>query len=69
MKQRSRTNLRQTELFPEPGSSSVAIPLPLAVSREAELKRALAKLLLDVALADVGVPKGENGETGNEYDE
>jgi hypothetical protein len=66
MKQRSRTNLRQTELFPEPGSSSVAIPLPLAVSREAELKRALAELLLDVALADVGIPKGEKGDECDE---
>lgn len=56
MKQRSRTNLRQEELFHEPGSSG--IPIPLAVSRETELKRAIAQLLLNVALADAGVPKG-----------
>ena len=58
MKQRSRTNLRQTELFYEPGLSSVPIPLPLAANRETELKRAIAELLLNVALADAEVPKG-----------
>ena len=58
MKQRSRTNLRQTELFCEPGVSSVPIPLPLAANRETELKRAIAELLLNVALADVEAPKG-----------
>jgi hypothetical protein len=59
MKQRSRTNLRQTELFYEPGLSSVPIPLPLAVNRETELKRAIAELLLNVALADAEIPKGD----------
>jgi hypothetical protein len=58
MKQTSRTNLRQAELFCEPGSSSVPLPLPLAANRETELKRAIVELLLDVALADDGVPKG-----------
>jgi hypothetical protein len=57
MKQSSRINLRQTELFPELGLSSV--PLPLAVNRAAELKKAIAELLLNVALADAGVPKGD----------
>jgi hypothetical protein len=59
MKQRSRTNLRQEELFHEPGSSDIPVPLPLALSRETELKRAIAELLLNVALADAGVPKGD----------
>jgi len=58
MKQRSRTNLRQAELFCEPGLSGVPIPLPLAANREAELKRAIAELLLNVALGDAEVPKG-----------
>lgn len=58
MKQRSRTNLRQTELFYEAGLSSVTMPLPLAESRETELKRAIAELLLNVALSDAEVPKG-----------
>jgi hypothetical protein len=59
MKQRSRTNLRQTELFQEPALTSVAIPLVLGVNRETELKRAIAELLLNVALAAAGVPKGD----------
>jgi len=58
MKQTSRTNLRQIELFYEPGSSSV-LPLPLTVNRETELKRAIAELLLNVALADAELPKGD----------
>jgi hypothetical protein len=58
MKQRSRTNLRQTELFCEPELSSIPIPLPLAPNRETELKRAIAELLLNVALVDAEVPKG-----------
>jgi hypothetical protein len=59
MKQRSRTNLRQAELFQEPALTSVAIPLALGVNRETELKRAIAELLLNVALAGAGVPKGD----------
>jgi hypothetical protein len=59
MKQRSRTNLRQAELFQEPALTSVAIPLALAVNRETELKRAIAQLLLNVARAGAGVPKGD----------
>jgi hypothetical protein len=59
MKQASRTNLRQMELFYEPGSSSVPLPVPLTVSRETELKRVIAELLLNVALADAEVPKGD----------
>ena len=59
MKQRTRTSLRQTELFCEPGSSSVPISLSLAVTRKTELKRAIAELLLNVALADAEIPKGE----------
>jgi hypothetical protein len=57
MKQRSRTDLRQTELFREPELNSVAIPLP--ATREAELKRAIAELLLNVSGAGAGVPKGD----------
>ena len=56
MKQRSRMNERQTELFYEPGLRSV--PIPLGADREAELKRAIAELLLNVALDDAKVPKG-----------
>jgi hypothetical protein len=59
MKQRSRTNVRQIELFQEPGLTSVSIPLASAVNRETELKRAIAELLLNVALACAGVPKGD----------
>jgi hypothetical protein len=63
MKQRSKTNQIQTELFYEPGLSGVPIPLPLAANREAELKRAVAELLLNVALDDAKVPrKGEYDE-------
>jgi hypothetical protein len=58
MKQRNRTNQRQTALFYEPGLSSVPIPLPLAANRAAELKSAIAELLLNVALDDAEVPKG-----------
>lgn len=59
MKHRSRTNLRQIELFYEPGLSGVPIPLPLAAEREAELKRAIAELLLNAAVNDAEVPKGD----------
>jgi hypothetical protein len=58
MKQRSRMNLRQIELFYEPGLSEVPIPLPLAISQEAELKKTIAELLLNVALDDAAVAKG-----------
>jgi hypothetical protein len=59
MKQTRRTNLKQIELFYEPGSSSVPLPLALTVNRKTELKRAIAELLLKVALADAEVPKGD----------
>jgi hypothetical protein len=58
MKQRSRTNPRQTDLFCESEISGVPTPLPLAPNRETELKRAIAELLLNVALVDAEVPKG-----------
>jgi hypothetical protein len=58
MKLRIRTNQIQIELFHEPGLSSVPIPLSLAADREAELKRAIAELLLNMALDDAEVPKG-----------
>jgi hypothetical protein len=58
MKQRSRTNLRQAELFQEPALTSAAIPLALGANRETELKRAIAELLLNAALASAGVPEG-----------
>jgi len=57
MKQRSRRNPRQTELFQEPGLTNMAIPL--GGNREAELKRTIAELLINVALADAGVLKGD----------
>jgi hypothetical protein len=57
MKQRSRTNPRQTELFQEPGLTNVAIPL--GGNRDEELKRTIAELLINVALADAGVRKGD----------
>jgi hypothetical protein len=57
MKRRSKANHRQRELFYEPGLSSVPIPLPLAVNREAELKKAIAELLLNV-LDDAAIPDG-----------
>ena len=47
MKQRSRTNVRQAELFYEAGLGSVPLPLPLAANRETELKSAIAELLLN----------------------
>ena len=59
MKQTSRTNLRQIELFYEPGLSNIPLPLPLTTNRETELKRAIAELLLNVALADAEVPRGD----------
>ena len=58
MKPRITTNQIQTKLFHEPGFSSIPIPLPLAADREAELKRAIAELLLNVALDDAEVPRG-----------
>jgi hypothetical protein len=59
MKQRSRTSLRQIELFhgPELGGS-VPVP-PLGLNRETELKRAIAELLISVALAEAEIPKGD----------
>jgi hypothetical protein len=56
MKPKLRTN--QIELFHEPGLSGVPIPLPLAPDREAELKRAIAELLLNVALGNAELPRG-----------
>jgi hypothetical protein len=59
MKRNRTTHLRQTELFCEPEFHSILIPLPLAVSRETELKSAIAELLLNAALADAEAPKGD----------
>jgi hypothetical protein len=58
MKPTIRTNQIQTKLFHEPGLSSVPIPLPLSADRKAELKRAIAELLLNLALDDAAVPRG-----------
>jgi hypothetical protein len=58
MKPRITTEQTQIKLFHEPGLSSVPIPLPLDADRKAELKRATAELLLNVALDDVAVPSG-----------
>jgi hypothetical protein len=56
MKPRLTTN--QIELFHEPGLSSVPIPLPLAADREALLRKAIAELLLNVALDNAEPPRG-----------
>jgi len=59
MKQRNRTNLKQTELFCEPARNEVLVPLRLALSQEAELKKTIAELLLNLARADAPVAKGD----------
>jgi hypothetical protein len=49
----------QIELFHETESSSVPVHLPPEeVDRKVELKRAIAELLLSVALADAARPRG-----------
>jgi hypothetical protein len=58
MKPRITTNQTQITLFPDPGLSSVPIPLPLDADRIAELRRAIAELLLSAALDDVAARSG-----------
>jgi hypothetical protein len=53
----------QIELFHETELSSVTAPLPSDADRRAELKRAVAELLLSVALDD------DAGPTGGQHDE
>jgi len=49
----------QIELFHETESSSIPVHLPSEeADRKAELKRAIAELLLSVALADAARPRG-----------
>jgi hypothetical protein len=48
----------QIELFHETELSSVPAPLPPDADRRAELKRAVAELLLSVALDDAAAPSG-----------
>jgi hypothetical protein len=53
----------QIELFHETELSSVPAPLPSDADRKAELKRAVAELLLSVAL------DAATGPTGGQHDE
>ena len=52
----------QIELFHEIEMSSVPAPLPSDADRRAELKRAVAELLLSVALDAAGPTGGQNDE-------
>jgi hypothetical protein len=63
MKLKIRTYKIQIELFDETELSSVPMPLPSDAERRAELKRAIAELLLSVALDDAAAPRG------GQYDE
>lgn len=62
MKLKITTYEIQIELFPETELSDPA-PLPSDADRRAELKRAIAELLLSVALDDAA------GPTGGQHDE
>lgn len=53
MKQRKKTKQIQTELFWEPKLNSDPIPLEVPTDRREELKKAIAELLLNVALEEV----------------
>jgi hypothetical protein len=63
MKLKITTYEIQIELFHETDLSGVPAPLPLDADRRAELKRAIAELLLSVALDDAV------GPTGGQHDE
>ena len=52
----------QIELFQETELSSVPVPLPSDADRRAELKRAIAELLLSVAFDDVDPTGGQRDE-------
>lgn len=58
MKLKITTYEIQIELFHETELSSVPAPLPSDADRRAELKRAIAELLLSVALNDAAIPSG-----------
>jgi hypothetical protein len=62
MKLKITTYEIQIELFPETELSSVPAPLPSDADRRAELKRAIAELLLSVALDDAGPTGGQHDE-------
>jgi hypothetical protein len=63
MKLKITTYEIQIELFHETELSSVPAPLPLDADRRAEIKRAIAELLLSAALDD------DAGPTGGQHDE
>ena len=63
MKLKITTYEIQIELFPETELSSVPAPLPSDADRRVELKRAMAELLLSVALDEAA------GPTGGQHDE
>ena len=63
MKLKITTYEIQIELFHEAEVNSVPAPLPSEADRRAELKRAIAELLLSVALDDAP------GPTGGQHDE
>ena len=58
MKLKITTYEIQIELFHETEMSSVPAPLPSDADRRAELKRAIAELLLNVALGNAELPRG-----------
>ena len=58
MKLKITTYEIQIELFHDTELSSVPAPLPSDADRRAELKRAIAELLLNVALDDAEPPRG-----------
>jgi hypothetical protein len=53
MKQRKKTKQIQTELFWEPRLNNDPILLEVPVDRREELKKAIAELLLNVAIEEV----------------
>jgi len=63
MKSRRKTNQMQRQLFYEPQLNSNPNSLELPTAREAELKAAIAELLLRLVLG------GADATTGGEYDE
>jgi hypothetical protein len=58
MKRTIRTYQIQITLFQEIEGDSVPVPLPSDADRRVELKRAIAELLLSVALDDAVDPRG-----------
>jgi hypothetical protein len=62
MKPKIRTYEIQIKLFQEIEFSSIPAPLPFGADRRAELKRAIAELLLSVALDDDAPRGGQHDE-------